>query len=176
MIVGSWIYNYIWNKCISPLKLWVRISIRRGVQNYMKFVNDLQQIGGFLRVLRFPPPIKLTATMWLKYCCNRWFSSCPPVSSTNKTDCHDIDEILLKVASITIKQTYHKMNTYTDVDYRQTVILPFLYLSAWAVVDVVLSKIFSDLACTGVRVVLQLYIIVYRYLPCWCIFLCQGDV
>ena len=29
---------------------------------------DLQQIGGFLRVPRFPPPIKLTAKILLKYC------------------------------------------------------------------------------------------------------------
>ena len=28
-----------------------------------KFVSELQQVGGFLRVLRFPPPIKLTATI-----------------------------------------------------------------------------------------------------------------
>jgi hypothetical protein len=28
-----------------------------------KFVRDLQQVSGFLRVLRFPPPIKLTATI-----------------------------------------------------------------------------------------------------------------
>jgi hypothetical protein len=34
-----------------------------------------------------------------------WFSSGTPVSSTNKTDCHDITEILLKVALNTIKQT-----------------------------------------------------------------------
>jgi hypothetical protein len=27
----------------------------------MKFVSDLQQVGGFLQVLWFPPPIKLTA-------------------------------------------------------------------------------------------------------------------
>jgi hypothetical protein len=33
----------------------------------------------------------------------RWFSTGPPVSSTNKTDRHDITEILLKVAlSITL--------------------------------------------------------------------------
>jgi hypothetical protein len=30
---------------------------------------------------------------------------CPPVSATNKTDRHDIAEILLKVALNTIKQT-----------------------------------------------------------------------
>jgi hypothetical protein len=36
----------------------------RGVQMYViKFVNDLRQVGGFLRVLLFPPPIKLTATI-----------------------------------------------------------------------------------------------------------------
>ena len=36
----------------------------RVVQHYLiKFVNDLRQIGGFLRNLRFPPQIKLTATI-----------------------------------------------------------------------------------------------------------------
>ena len=29
----------------------------------IKFVSDLQQVGGFLQVIRFPPPIKLTATI-----------------------------------------------------------------------------------------------------------------
>jgi hypothetical protein len=33
----------------------------------------------------------------------RWFSPVPPVSSTNKTDRHDITETLLKVALNTIK-------------------------------------------------------------------------
>ena len=36
---------------------------------------------------------------------DQWFSSGTPVSSTNKTDCHDITEILLKVALNTIKPT-----------------------------------------------------------------------
>jgi hypothetical protein len=31
------------------------------IQHYViKFVNDLQQVNGFLRVLQFSPPIKLT--------------------------------------------------------------------------------------------------------------------
>jgi len=34
----------------------------------------------------------------------QWFSSDTPVSSTNKTESHDITEILLKVASNTINQ------------------------------------------------------------------------
>jgi hypothetical protein len=29
--------------------------------NVIKFVSDLRQVGGFLRALWFPPPIKLTA-------------------------------------------------------------------------------------------------------------------
>ena len=34
------------------------------VQHYViKFVIDFRQVGGFLRVLRFPPPIKRTATI-----------------------------------------------------------------------------------------------------------------
>ena len=34
------------------------------IQHYViKFVSDLRQVGDFLRVLRFPPPIKLTTTI-----------------------------------------------------------------------------------------------------------------
>jgi hypothetical protein len=33
------------------------------MHHYVKFVSDLQQIGGFLQVLWFPPPIKLTTTI-----------------------------------------------------------------------------------------------------------------
>ena len=36
----------------------------RGAQHYViKSVSDLRQVGGFLRKLRFPPPIKQTATI-----------------------------------------------------------------------------------------------------------------
>jgi hypothetical protein len=36
----------------------------RGVQHYViKFVSDLRQVGGFLPLFQFPPPIKLTATI-----------------------------------------------------------------------------------------------------------------
>jgi hypothetical protein len=68
---GSWIYNYLCNQYLSLLMLWDRISIRvkctnevYSIQHYViKFVSDLRQVGGFLRVLLFPPPIKLTATI-----------------------------------------------------------------------------------------------------------------
>ena len=34
------------------------------IQHYViKFVSDLRQVDGFLRALRFPTPIKLTATI-----------------------------------------------------------------------------------------------------------------
>jgi len=34
------------------------------LQHYMiKFVSDLWQVSGFLRMLDFPPPIKLNATI-----------------------------------------------------------------------------------------------------------------
>ena len=50
------------------------------IQHYViTLVSDLRQVGGFLRVLRFPPPIKLTT---------------------------EIAEILLKVALNTINSTY----------------------------------------------------------------------
>jgi hypothetical protein len=40
----------------------------------------------------------------------QWFSPGTPVSSTNKTDSHDITEILLKVALNTINQTFLPMS------------------------------------------------------------------
>ena len=55
---GSWIYTY--------LMLWVRIRSGEvySIQHYViKFVSDLRQVGGFLRVHRFPLTINLTATV-----------------------------------------------------------------------------------------------------------------
>jgi hypothetical protein len=67
---GRWIYNYLCNQCPSPQKLWVRtlFMARRctPIQHYViKFVSSLRQVGGFFFwVLRFSPPIKLTATIF----------------------------------------------------------------------------------------------------------------
>jgi cytochrome c1 len=44
-------------------------------------------------------------TIYFHIATGRWFSAGHLVSSTSKTDCHDIAEILLKVALNTIKQT-----------------------------------------------------------------------
>jgi hypothetical protein len=73
----SWIYNYLCKKCLSPIACWARITLRRAVlsiqHNVIKFVGDLWQVVGFIRVPRIPPPIKLTATTLLKYCWKwRW--------------------------------------------------------------------------------------------------------
>ena len=73
------------------------------IQHYViKFVSDLRQLDGFLRGLRFPPPIKLTTTIY------NWNI----VESGVK--CHklypnnlDISEILLKVALSTINQDHN---------------------------------------------------------------------
>jgi hypothetical protein len=76
---GSWIYDYLCNRCQLPQALWVRIPLRRGVLN---------------------------TTLCDKVChwpaAGQWFSPDTPVSSTNKTDHHDITEILLKVVLNTI--------------------------------------------------------------------------
>ena len=74
---GRWIYNYLCNRCLSLLMLWVRLP--RGSRS---------------------------TTLCNKVCqwsaAGRWFSLSPPVFSTNKTDRHDIIEILSKVALNTI--------------------------------------------------------------------------
>ena len=73
----SWIYNCLCNQCLSPLALWVRIPLRWGV---------------------------LETTLCDKVClwlaAGWWFSPGTAVSSTNKTDRHDITEILLKMALV----------------------------------------------------------------------------
>jgi len=77
---GSWIYNYLCHQCLSPLMLWVRISMRARCTILCDKV------------------CQWIVTGW-------WFSPGPPVSSTNKTESQDITEILLKVALNSIKET-----------------------------------------------------------------------
>ena len=57
---GSWIYNYLWHQCLSPLTLWVRILLMGRCIRFNIMRYNLWHVGGFLRVLWFPPPIKLT--------------------------------------------------------------------------------------------------------------------
>ena len=78
---GSWINYYLCNQCLSPLTLWVRIPFRRDV-------------------------LDTTLIHVIKFAASRWFSPGIPVSSTNKTDHHDITVILLKVALNTISLCY----------------------------------------------------------------------
>jgi hypothetical protein len=80
---GSWIYNYLCNQCRSPLKLWVWIPLRR-------VVLDTTLCDKSLLVT-----------------CDR-----SEVLSTNKTDHHDITEILLKAALNTITLTLYFKNNY----------------------------------------------------------------
>ena len=85
IIISCWIYTYLCNQCLLSL-MWVRILIREGCT---KLCDKVYQ---------------WLATGW-------WFSLGPPVSSTSKTDRHDIAEILSKVALNTIKQTNNKYMT-----------------------------------------------------------------
>ena len=76
---GNWIYNHLCNHWLSPLKLWIRIPLMVSVLD-----TTLCDI----------------VCQWHK--AGQRFSLCTPVSFTNKTDSHDITEILLKVAFNTI--------------------------------------------------------------------------
>jgi hypothetical protein len=79
---GTWIYNYQCYQCLSPLT-WVRTPLNRGVLNTTLCDKVCQ---------------------WLA--AGQWFSTGTLVFSTNKTDRHDIAEILLIVVLNTInKQT-----------------------------------------------------------------------
>jgi len=79
---GSWFYR-LCNQYLSPLMLWFRISIRARCETLCDKVCQWLATG-------------------------RWFSPGPPVSLTNKTNRHNITE-MLKVALNTIKQTNKKL-------------------------------------------------------------------
>jgi len=101
---GSWIYNYLCNQWLSPLMLWVRISIRP------RCTTLCDKVCWWL------------VTGW-------WFSPGPQVSSTNKTDCHDITEILLKVPLNTIKDKTIPSITDISLDRHQCsnwLLVPYL--------------------------------------------------
>jgi hypothetical protein len=82
------------NLCLSPLKLWVRTP-------FMARCDKVCQ--------------------WLST--GRWFSPVIKVSSTNKTACHNITEILLKVALITINQPNLNTDSYKSNYHAITTIM-----------------------------------------------------
>jgi hypothetical protein len=62
LVTGQWfsLYNIMW----SSLSVTCDRSVVFSIQHYViKFVSDLRQVSGFLLILRWPPPIKLTATI-----------------------------------------------------------------------------------------------------------------
>ena len=73
---GSWIYNYRCNQCLSPLMLWVWTLFMARCTQYTITWSSLS--------VTFDRSV---------------------VFSTNKTDHHDITELLLKVVLNTINQT-----------------------------------------------------------------------
>jgi hypothetical protein len=86
----SWIYIYLCSECLPPLKLWVRIQLMARCIWY-------------------------NIIWWsLSVTCDR-FDQVLLVSSTNKTDCHDITEKLLKVVlnSITPTQPHSSYELYS---------------------------------------------------------------
>ena len=77
---GSWIYNYLRNRYLSPLMLWVLLAPRARCTTLCDKVCQWLATG-------------------------RWLSPGLPVSSTIKTDRHVITKLWLKMALSTIKQT-----------------------------------------------------------------------
>ena len=60
-----YILVYIFGKKPRHLSQVVVYNVHKGLckknNKKIKFVSDLRQVSAFLRVLRYPPPIKLTA-------------------------------------------------------------------------------------------------------------------
>jgi hypothetical protein len=87
---------------------------------YLLFLKILCKLYGNLMTFYVPRGVLYT-TLCDDVCqclaADRWFSPGTPVFSTNKTDRHDITEILLKVASNTITPHYHNYGTSVFLSY-----------------------------------------------------------
>ena len=128
------------NQCLSPLMLWVWISIRARCTTLCDKVCQWLATG-------------------------RWFS---PVSSTNKTDHHDITEILLKVALNTSTKPSHRskwnINTAAKVYTKSSIIdAPSWYL----------NELQKELLLVGsILLIFFVFYIVFRF----CVFVCLRPV
>jgi hypothetical protein len=83
---GNWIYNYLCNQCLSPLKVWVRIPLMQDVLDTTLCDKVCQWL----------------ATGW-------WFSPDTLVSSTNKTD----RQYNCNIVKSGVK--HHKPNLYKSI-------------------------------------------------------------
>jgi hypothetical protein len=94
---SSWIYNYLCNQCLSPLMLWVQISLKarcttcdkicpQTFNSSFRYKDDVMSLNNswFCDYLHIIYPIKLEVNDTTD-------------SATNKVDCYDISEILLNV-------------------------------------------------------------------------------
>jgi hypothetical protein len=135
---GNWIYNYLCNQCsVLKMKIliywsnqilelifiwfWIKTEKYTGPNKVLLFLG--RRTGAYLENW-MPITTKVVSSnpvhgevysiqhnvikvyQWLAI--GQWFSPCSPVSSTNKTNRHDISEILLKVALNTINiNLYH---------------------------------------------------------------------
>jgi hypothetical protein len=87
-------FNLIHNSERSTLMLWVRTPLRRGVLDTTLCDKVCQWLAAY-----------------------RWFSPGTSVSSTNKTDRHDITEILLKVVLNTTALTQEGQTWELSLEY-----------------------------------------------------------
>jgi hypothetical protein len=87
------------NQCLSPLGYEVYM-----IQHYViKFVSDLRQVGCFLRVLQFPPPIK-------------------PTLSHNVVSCTPHNLVVIGIDYIQISFDQDHDGPYSAISWREQVI------------------------------------------------------
>ena len=115
-------YNYVCIHCLSVLKLWVIIPL--GVL-YTTLCNKVWR--------------------WLTTC--RWFSPDTPGSSINKTDRHDITEILLKVSLNTITLTGNHFLSLWFFNWQLPIVAPFGIIRLFSHFPMFDPRLSSNLNC-----------------------------
>jgi hypothetical protein len=95
-----WIYNYLCNQCLSPLKLWVQIQLRRGVLDTTLCDNCQWLARGrwFSQVSSTNTVLKMYYTMYILVCRGsykykilmKYFSVKKGNNSFKESNCHNI--------------------------------------------------------------------------------------
>ena len=144
---ASWIYNYLCNQCLSPLKLWVKFQSWWGVLDTTLHDKVFQWLAAgrwfslvyssFLHQWNWLPQY-----YWNIVACKvGGFLWCTLVSSINETDCHNITEILLQVALNTTILTLKVLLAWFCVISNVHINIIFVYVS---VIQIIVPLVWTN--------------------------------
>ena len=122
------------------VQFYFKIIAQIKLQITAKFVNDQRQVGGFLWLLRFPPPIKLTSSVYivaeilLKVTLNTINITnpmiCIYIQQTNKNPCLTLDYcmIIKTIQNQEVDNNNNTCNTLASKNFKSLLVNIICYL------------------------------------------------